>query len=470
MPNSTLFKFKHSLRGLVIICTAVSLVVAAAFPTAVLAEKNDGCPDIDLIWARGSGQGDGLPEEKGFFVSLQSKLAEAYDKSQKESPKISEYQIQYPAVPVSDSIDGLFNSLGAKVSAGQANAYGKSVLQGRKDLMTHLSEKMDTCQDHDIKFILGGYSQGAQVMSDSLSEIASKRPDIESRIIYVALFGDPKLHLPEGEGLNPPACRNEGLSWYRVNVPNCDTDNGVLGARKPFTPSGWERKNIGLWCNDNDFICGSSKNLFNNDGHMQYLMGKMQEMAGKVVKSLASSLDLDSQALLELEKDSATRLIDLNPFKDEMGLDGCSGYIDSCYWNQYVGVKNPSSAPDSFSLNDSAPITHGYKYHFPFCGNNDGIVATPQSTFLLEGKYTKISGTSAITLDTKNTPCYGTTTVYGDGKKLGEWEVGKGILPQKFVLDIKGIKELTIAAELYSYNEKRYSHMTVAFDEMLLYE
>jgi hypothetical protein len=92
---------------------------------------------------------------------------------------------------------------------------------------------------------------------------------IRDRVAFVALFGDPKLYLPEGEGFNPPACQDENLSSWRRLVEDCHTDNGALGARKPYIPQDMEGK-VGLWCLDDDFICGSSKNLLVSSGHQLY--------------------------------------------------------------------------------------------------------------------------------------------------------------------------------------------------------
>jgi hypothetical protein len=113
-----------------------------------------------------------------------------------------------------------------------------------------------------------GYSQGAQLMGQALFWDLSK--DLKDKILFVALFGDPKLYLPEGEGLNPPACRGELFSNWRRTVPDCRTSSGSLGARKPYIMQDMQDK-VGLWCNDNDWICGSSKWALGNSGHEHYI-------------------------------------------------------------------------------------------------------------------------------------------------------------------------------------------------------
>ena len=83
------------------------------------------------------------------------------------------------------------------------------------------------------------------------------------------LFGDPKLYLPEGEGILPPACFKKKLSTYRREIANCFVDNGALGARKPFLPDE-DNVKTGLWCLGHDYVCGSSKFAWDTDGHGKY--------------------------------------------------------------------------------------------------------------------------------------------------------------------------------------------------------
>lgn len=127
-----------------------------------------------------------------------------------------------------------------------------------------------------------GYSQGAMVVAQSLEYFKS------GELIYVAMFGDPELYLPEGRGAWPAACRGKNLSPYRVFVPNCHTDNGSLGTRNPYEIARFRGK-YGLWCNNNDFICGSSKNLLRGDGHIEYSRGAYSQAFAIVDKILTTN-------------------------------------------------------------------------------------------------------------------------------------------------------------------------------------
>ena len=200
--------------------------------------------------ARGSGQ----PQDIGdTFLELQKDMTMAAKQAQM-SYRITD--LDYEAIAITPG-----NALGTYVSAGQAYSFGKSVASGVKELKYYAQERTTACPN--TYWVLAGYSQGAMVIQDSLGAF-----DL-NRIVYVMYFGDPKLYLPEGEGFNPPACRGDSLSEYRVNVPDCGTDNGILGARNPYQYPGLEGR-YGLWCNDDDFICGSSKSPWNTGGHSLY--------------------------------------------------------------------------------------------------------------------------------------------------------------------------------------------------------
>lgn len=210
----------------------------------------NGCRDVEVVFARGSGQ----PQDEGeTFLELQKDISMAAEQA-KMSYRITD--LSYDAIAITPG-----NALGIYVSAGEAYSFGESVSGGVSRLKRYAAERSASCSN--TYWILAGYSQGAMVITNALSAFP------EDRVVYIMLFGDPKLYLPEGEGFNPPACRGENLSSYRVYVPDCDTDNGLLGARKPYEYPVFAGR-YGLWCNDDDFICGSSKNPFNTGGHALY--------------------------------------------------------------------------------------------------------------------------------------------------------------------------------------------------------
>ena len=216
--------------------------------------SNTSCPGLQFVFVRGSGQELYNSDDWRSFRDSALELVEKRGFSYKI------LDLPYPAVSVTRPAV----AFGAFVSAGQSFRFGKSVKEGVVSLVTYRASVQRSCPD--TRWVLVGYSQGAAVLASALSHFEA------SEVVYVAMMGDPGLYLPEGRGVWPDACKGRRLSRYRVGVPNCHTDNGSLGARNPYELSHLRGK-YGLWCNYNDFICGSSKNLMNNGGHMAYVSG-----------------------------------------------------------------------------------------------------------------------------------------------------------------------------------------------------
>ena len=213
------------------------------------------CRDIEFVFARGSGAARNSTDEWKQFKSAMAKVA----KRRGYSYRITD--LDYPAVSVSSPI----NALGAKIGGGKAFAFGRSVSTGVDNLRQKYKDTMKTCPN--TKWVLGGYSQGALVAARAVSSFDA------SKVVYVGLFGDPWTNLPEGKGLLPNACFGRNLSNYRIYAPVCTTNTGSLGAKSPYVPSGLNER-YGLWCNKDDYICGSSRSLLKNSGHLKYASKK----------------------------------------------------------------------------------------------------------------------------------------------------------------------------------------------------
>lgn len=266
----------------------VSIFITTTQPTLAISSPGT-CANVDLIFARGSGQtlGDDAREATRFFKQIEAKIPATHITTSKYELGTQFYSNhKYPAVDITWGSLPNTTGVGAKLSAGKAFQYGKSVSEGTLELLGYLTERHSQCPE--TRFILGGYSQGAQVVGQRLSLIPSS---IRNNIDFVALFGDPKLYLPEGEGLNPPACRGENLSQWRRTIGDCNTDNGSLGSRNPYLPEDMKSK-TGLWCNEDDYICGTSKNALVNAGHGQYrnLHGAIDRSIQEIIIRLRGSL------------------------------------------------------------------------------------------------------------------------------------------------------------------------------------
>jgi hypothetical protein len=167
---------------------------------------------------------------------------------------------EYPAVP----IDWPNNSHNL-VDGG----YNNSVEIGRNELITHLNQRYSPgpigrgCTDETL--ILGGYSQGADVVgwalrSSNLLQVA------KDHIGYVALYGDPKFDPGPLESRVGRVNFQSKWWWVRGDDPGFRYINdfplpvyqarnaGAMGARTPYVPSELYGR-FGSWCADHDGVC-----------------------------------------------------------------------------------------------------------------------------------------------------------------------------------------------------------------------
>lgn len=216
------------------------------------------CPDLKIIFARGSGGERWVDKNYLTFKSeIDSKLKLTNLKYEFED-------LDYPAIGVGDPL----TLLTTFVSGGEAYEFGESVSVGVKNLISGTS---GACSN--TKYILAGYSQGAMVVSKAINYINP------NKIIYAATFGDPKIYLPEGFGLVPSACSGKNLSNYRIYVPDCRVYEGMLGGYRPYQPEGYVDK-LGTWCNKNDIFCSTH---FSVNAHTSYVSDGLYTDASKLI-------------------------------------------------------------------------------------------------------------------------------------------------------------------------------------------
>ena len=243
----------------VLLLTLISLFCILGSPGV----NATSCPDLRIIYARGSGatRFDNA-DYQAFKSSLESKL--------KDTNLTYEFDdLDYPAIGIAG--DNLKVALGAFISGGEAYEFGDSVKQGINKLASLVND--NSCRN--TKYVIAGYSQGAMVVSGSLEKINP------NQLIYSATFGDPKIYLPEGAGPVPIACKGEGLSDYRAYVPDCRAHKGLLGAKEPYVTADYTGK-LGTWCNKFDIFCSSH---FSITSHTSYDTDNLYEDASRLIFS-----------------------------------------------------------------------------------------------------------------------------------------------------------------------------------------
>lgn len=262
--------------------SALAICMANLIPLATVNSKSVECKDVQAVFARGSGEkaqtNINYQKFKDSLVGVlktANKTHDFYDLGES-----NRYGYQYPAV----SVENLKAITDTYFNAGKNDYFNHSVTTGIKEMHALYRDITKRCPN--TKFILGGYSQGAIVMSHAIRTLDPEK------IIYLSTFGDPKLHLPEGEGKDKP-CYHGIHSDYRINVPDCDVEHGILGAQKPYLPNAKFSGKIGAWCNSGDFMCGS---FFDPLEFSEINLGKFQFVHQNLISGHLAYADRDAYA------------------------------------------------------------------------------------------------------------------------------------------------------------------------------
>ena len=149
---------------------AAALIIVIA-PLSPAPQANaDGCPDVELVFARGTGEAPGLGRVGSALVATLTPML--------GGRSLATYGVNYPA-----SVNFLTTSAGAV------------------DTENHLAAVATACPA--TRFVLGGFSQGAAVMSmlagvaplgtlvGNLGSAPPMPPEAADQISAVAVFGNP---------------------------------------------------------------------------------------------------------------------------------------------------------------------------------------------------------------------------------------------------------------------------------------
>lgn len=205
-----------TLRRLVIATTTAFVTASAALvlpvvaPTAVSGlgtASAEDCPDIQVVFARGTTEAPGLGRVGGSFVdALRSKVG---------GRSVGSYAVNYPA-----SYDFLAAANGANDASG------------------HIQFMMNSCPN--TRLVLGGYSQGAAVM-DVIAAVPIPAigftnplpPNTPDFVAGIAVFGNPsaKLGLPL---TTSPVWGGRSIDLCNGGDPVCQTNGEDVGSHSAY--------------------------------------------------------------------------------------------------------------------------------------------------------------------------------------------------------------------------------------------
>ena len=167
----------------------------------------DDCPDIEVVFARGTNDAPGLGNVGDAFVgALRGKVG---------GRSVGAYAVNYPA-----SFDFL------------------AAADGANDASAHIQYMVDNCPN--TRLVLGGYSQGAAVI-DVISAVPIPvvgfnnplPPNVPDHVAAIAVFGNPsaKLGLPLTVS---PVLGGKAIDLCNGDDPICQTDGENVAAHRAY--------------------------------------------------------------------------------------------------------------------------------------------------------------------------------------------------------------------------------------------
>jgi cutinase len=149
----------HHITRVVGAAVAMTLALLSG-PIGIPSAYADPCPDVEVVFARGTGEPPGVGKVGQSFVdSLGSQIP---------GGSLGVYPVNYPAT----------------------QTFAESANDGANDASTHIQDTVARCPN--TRIVLGGYSQGAGVIDFATNALPSQAAD---HVAAVAVFGNPSSAL-----------------------------------------------------------------------------------------------------------------------------------------------------------------------------------------------------------------------------------------------------------------------------------
>lgn len=215
------FAGMSSLRFTRFFATAVVTAWAALLSAPVPAASAEPCPDVEVVFARGTGEPPGVGGVGQAFVdALGSRVA---------GKSLAVYPVNYEA-------SGDFNG---------GIEFARTFVDGIRDAGSHVESTASNCPN--TKVVLGGYSQGAavagfvtspavpkEVPQEFVSYVPQPLPQaVASHVAAVVLFGTPSNEFLRGAGAPPITI---GPLYAPKTIQLCAPDDTICNGAPPGPP------------------------------------------------------------------------------------------------------------------------------------------------------------------------------------------------------------------------------------------
>ena|SRR5689334_911289 len=174
----------------------VGFVAVAAFTLAVPAASAAPCPDVEIVFARGTTEPSGAGGIGQAFVdSVRTQLS---------GRSVAAYAVEYPA----------------------SRDFDTSTPAGARDASAHIQSMAAACPG--TRLVLGGYSQGAGVIDLSTETLP---PEVADHVAAAALFGAPRSAF--ADTLSPGPLPGIGALYADKTIDLCVPND-------PICSDGWD--------------------------------------------------------------------------------------------------------------------------------------------------------------------------------------------------------------------------------------
>jgi cutinase len=185
---------------------SIGLMAAACLATAAPAASAE-CPDVELVFARGTSEPEGIGR---VGRALSDQLATSLG-----GRSLGVYAVNYPA-----SYDFL------------------AAADGAADVTNRIAAMSQTCPN--TRFVLGGYSQGAAVMDmllgipplgEKVGDVGSGAPmphSLADKVAAVAVFGNPATKFGTPVSAAPAPFAGKGIDLCNDGDPICSQGRNPL--------------------------------------------------------------------------------------------------------------------------------------------------------------------------------------------------------------------------------------------------